>query len=620
MSIVYPDPTLMPPDEARAIADETMAHYNLATSHWADMIARQLRIRALVEGRWGSVFPDDVTETELPKVANLFRVTIEDAGHLFGEITPTERCFPEHDTDQAVAASEKRERVMNAYTTGSREFEPTRQELRGMDMMGAAYTAIKVWPDFKQPPGKRFPRFTRLDPLNVLPETRFVADEPSDNVIVHWTETLARLAKEFPIQTQALLERIGTANVLQTHGTGYDIRTMAAQMNRPPEVRIIDRFSSSCIARIAVYSFEGRSVSELLAYRENETGICPVQLAMRPSWGGSPIGALDDVRGPVQSKNRAFTLLLDYFIDMVYGGKLVWNVKNPKDRGPNTVFYAMGPDAKMDPITPASPAFAAFNLISEMETEARAGAIAPSAREGDVNLNKATASFLTGAQGQLRSVVSSLHSNYASAKQYANTVAFEQDKAWCQASGKEVSGFSRGRRFYVKYDPQRDIGDQTANIVRHGAASGLDLPTHTVLMQNRFAQNTISLETLLEADPAIEDVAGEIDRIYAGKIADSVVAGFEQLPQMVRMQAYAAMREGKTLAEVSMIVSSALQAQQAQNPLAAVAAAGGGTPALPGGGPAQGITPDAIGAETPALPPRELLRASPGGTHYTARS
>ena len=585
---------------AQEIAEEVVANYHAALNRWQGLRERQNIIQALINGWWQTVFPDDVSDVDLPQVANAFRLVTEDGGHLFAEVGPTERVFPSKGTGED--AAEKRERIVSSYTERSRILD--RLEYHGMDMIAAGYTVIKTWPDMDCPPADRFPRFSRLHPLSVLPEVLFKPDAPTDNVCVHYPETLNRLAKEFPAQMAGMLEEISKKTNPAAYG--YDISRLVEIGREPKVLMVLDWYSSKYIARVALYSADGQQASQLLAYDDNVTGICPVQIAYRPTWASEPLGQLDDSKGIVLTKNRSIRLLVDYFIEMVYGGKLAWNVQNPHERGPGTVYRALGPDAKMEPVTPNAPSFAALNLVNEIEQEGRAGMVSPASREGDVALSRTSTSTLTRSQGQLNSVVKSLQRNFGIAKHNANEAAFAQDEAWCNTS-KRIFGIARGRRFEDTYTPSDDIAGDHGNVVTYGPLSGLDLPTHMVLWENMRATRSVSLETFLENNPNVPDVPEELARIRGETLEDAFVLGLSDpsVPIEQRGAALKAFKEGKTVEEVVDILAAA----RAATPTMASIIGGGG-----GGAPnplAQPGVPGAQGPAIPPLPPLQTLRRPP---------
>lgn len=592
------------PPNATKVAQAVLERYQFLEARWAAMRARQEDIRSLVENRWGDVFRQDVSQTDLPLIANFFRDQVEDVGRLFAQVGPSTRVFPKDHEDEDGA--ELRERVAVAYDERShlRHALPA----HGMDYPAAGYTALKVWPEKGYYGSERFPVFRRLDPLSVLPEEHWSVDRPTEYAAVTETWPITKLEHLYPAAHAALAGRLST-RAIRGADYGYDLGRMyrAQQEIKVPTVVICDWYSCEFIAKVAIFtdSDTGRKEAELLLWMENETHLCPVQLSYRPTWGAEPQGLLDDAKGPVRTRNRYWHMLLDYFVQMVYGGTLVWQVKNPTDRGPNQTFWALGPDAYMKKVGPDSPSVAALQVLAQLEAEGREGAVKPTAREGEVNLNKSTAAFLTRAQGKLSDLVRELHSQFALMKQMANEVAYMQDKTWCDAEGKQISGIARGRRFADTYTPSRDLTD-TANWVSYGPASGLDLPTHSVLNQNKVALGLMSRETAIEQDPTIEEGAEEQARLRVQALADAFIGQVAAAGGLAAAgEALLAFDEGVPLSDW---VRRTLAAQrQEASPVPPVAGPPSGAPGAPNPAAALG----APEAESPAvpLPPQELLRA-----------
>lgn len=561
--------------------------------HWRRWRHRVMEIDYLVKGEWGAIFPNDVDQIDLPMVENLFQLTVEDGGRLFAELMPTSRVDPEGLKPTHTAKAETRERVLAAYDNVSEIFD--HMEFFGQDMVATGLSAIKIWPQMKLPAEKRFPKFQRVDPRLVLPEPRWAPHQPTDSVIVNYTEPLSRLLEEFPIEVGALMLRIAQRKGQRQVGPNVvDLRRYdkGAIAGKPAELQVVDWYSREYVCRVIVYEDEEHFDGEEVLAIPNPTGYCPIQLAARNSWTQEPKGQLDDAKGPMRTKNRFYRILFDYFIDMVYGGKLAWNVKNPYDKGPGVIYHALSPDAKMEPITPQNVSFQVLQTIGLLDDAARTSAVAPRSREGDVELNKATAAFLTRAQGQLTSVVRSLQRSWASAKRRANEAAFAQDEYWCDAT-KTISGRARGRRFRTSYRPSRDIAGEYANRVSYGTTSGQDLATHNVFMLQKRGNRDMSRVTYMEQDPTIEDVDGELQKLRIEAIEDSILAGLmlPDTPLAQRVQIGRLLAEGKPLGDIVEAVMN-----QPQPALAAP----GGPPALgAGGGAAAAARPGVAEAEAP---------------------
>ncbi len=582
-----------------SLVEEIVSYYRMWLDHWSGLRTRTMQIRALAAGSWAQVFSGE-DDIDYPMVENLFRDTIEDGGRLFAEMLPSERVFPKGNRDETRA--EQIEQVLNGFTQGSGIFNLP--EFFGMDMIATGLTALKVWPSTRGGEDERYPRFRRIEPDFVLPDPTWAPDQPTERVLLHYRESTARLQREYPEPMKRLLDRMASISSQKAKALRYDIQQMLEVVEPPAEMTVIELYSTTWIARCLYYDGEYGLEAELIDYRKNDTGICPVQIAARSTWAREPLGQLDDSKGTVRTQNRYMRLLTDYFVEMVYGGKLSWNVKNPTERGPGTVYFGLGPDAKLEPVTPNQPGFQAWEVIDRLESAARSGMNNPRSREGDVQLNKATAAFLTRAQGKLSSSVRGLQRSFAVAKRYANEAALAQDEAWCNHR-KTIIGLARGKRYQLTYTPTDLIRGDHANVVSYGTSSGLDGPTHQVLWLEKRQARTVSLETYLENDPAVDDVPGEMSRLSSDEMRESILLGLKlpDTPLADRLRAYKAFLDGQDLAGV---VDALLAAQQPAAP-----AIPGLPPQAGGGRPAVGAPPGIPGAEGgtgPVLPPIELLR------------
>lgn len=582
----------MSPTDKEAL-EEVLAAIDDREKHWRRWISDAAAVTALAEGRWDAVFPKDFGPDDVPMIANLPRVAIEDGGRLFAEARPTERCDAPADSEKK--RNEKKEQALAAGTSLSEFYDHA--ELYGQDMIATGLTAIKVWPDLGVPISRRFPIFSRVDPRFLLPEPRFSPDRPTDNVLTHYTRPLSDVAREFPAETEEMLGEIRRVG-------GDRIPLIGQTQGTPTEVRLADWWSSRHISRVLIIKHQGRRYARLVTSFENPTGLCPVQLAARYTWSMQPQGQIADSRGMLRTQNRYFSMLLRQFTQMVYGPVLTWNVADPNKT--SGVIQALGPDARYDRVGVSNVSFQALQILEMLDGGARTSMVAPRSREGEVDLNKATAAFLSTAQGQLSSVTRSLQTSFAHAKRRANEAWFALDEHFCNAE-KEVTGRARGQRFRMTYRPREVIQGDYSNRVFYGTTSGLDRPTHQILQLQKKDQGLISDETFMENDPDIEDVAAEKARVFRQDLEQAVRAKLGTDPRITVQQLLRAWKEsggGDTALEK---IADALLAEPevVETPEGPVVREGAAEP--PTGGP-----PGVAGAQgTPALMPfNELERVA----------
>ncbi|HEV8420530.1 MAG TPA: hypothetical protein VGR13_04170 [Actinomycetota bacterium] len=584
-----------------------MAALNERSGRWAALTDRINQMDALVNHRWTTVFPDDVTDVDLPMVSNIFSQHVEDLGHLFARSIPTVRCDPDRTGQTAKNEASTREHALLAYHDASELW--AFREKYAQDMAAAGFTAIKVWPNMRSPASSRLPMFRRLDPRTVLPEPRWQPELATDDVMVTYTETIKRLESQFPEGTgggDALREfesEIEEARLKRatTYGS-VDLGKVVA--GTPTEFRVMDYYCSTYIVRAVAYTpadAQSAQMGKILTQIENPTGICPVQIAARSAWCNDPMGQLDGSKGPIRAKNRFLRLLVDYMIRMIYSRQLVWGVQNPTARGPDTVQYALRPDAFIKNVGPESAAFQVFQILGILDSEARSTAMAPASREGVVNLNKATAAFLTQAQGQLVDLSHSMEEQFAVALQRANAAAFAQDEAWCNAT-KTITGTARGSRFRMTYNPRKDIGGDYSNRVEYGELSGIDKATQHIIMLQDFDRGLLPMDTFLEQSPFVRELKAARAALVTDQLDKAFLLGLAlpDTPHEVRIHARALAEQGRSLGEIAAILEKE-QGQPVLNPQALQQAGAGAAPTL-------ATRPGLAGAAAPNLPPMALLR------------
>lgn len=588
---------------------DVLDHLHTLTKHWSGWLNRQSVIRALADGEWGTVFrgPDGRPDTEKPLIANLFRLTIEDGGRLFAEAKPSTRCDPARDDEKA--RSERKEMILAGYDSASRS--NLQLNWKGQDMLAAGITGTLTWPEMRRPITERFPIHRRIEPDCLLPEPRWVPYQPTEMCSVHYRWPIKKLVRTFANRDiEGFPEFINEVREhrrnRQTAGGGVILDpAMIGREMLPPDMEMLDVYTTDWIIRSALYrespapgEDRGWERAIVLTTIPNDTEICPVQLSARPSWSREPRGQLDDTLGVSQLRNRFFRIILDYFVQMVYGPTVVYGIQDPDPE--KAIWRAVLPEWKAQKLGPENMSYQAMSILDLLEKEDRSGKVAPLSREGDVeDLNKASAAFLTRAQGQLQSVVSSLQGMHAESKVVSNEAALAQDVAWCNAS-KETIGRQRGRRFRVQYTPKVAIGKDYQNRVEYGLSSGFDAPTHRVMMLQSLGK-TMSIETFMENDPFVDDAAAEMLRLARERQRDLILASLQgQDPGSVigiLGILNRAVREGN---DIDWAIE---QIQKFQEQAAAVQAAQAGPPALPGepaalptGGP-----PGIAGAEQPIV-------------------
>jgi hypothetical protein len=581
-------------------------------AHWGAWRARVKDIDLLAAGRWGEVFQTQgEADTEYPMIANLFRNTIEDHGRMFAEAVPQDR-VDLADPDDTEGA-ELREKILVSYNHGSYIYDQL--EYIGQDFPAAGITGIKVWPDMGTPLGKRFPRMERVNPRVLLPEPRWTPYRPSDNVMLHYSRPATDLVRQFGDPVRRMIEqaiekkrgrRINSAADLSSTAS---IRREIRERGLPTNIDVADLYTSDFACRMLLIRDGDKVLARYMAtVVPIPFGMCPVQLAARPSWTEEPTGSLDDSKGVARTRNRYFRIILDYFIEMVYGPTVTWNILDPDPRKP--IWKALSKDALAQRIGPQNMSYQALQILDIMEKEERTGKVAPLSREGEVDLNKASAAFLTRAQGQLNSVVKSSHRSFGAAKQRANEIAMAEDEEWCNGADKEITGKLRGRRFRVVYTPKEAIGGDYSNRVSYGTASGLDMPTHQVLNLQKLGR-TLSEQTFMENDPMLDDYVVERSRLLEENMRRQILEGLATLSMPDKVKAMKAFRQAKTVDELIEMLERDKVGVEKTPTLPSLE----GTPAgeLMGGSQAglpSGLGPPGVAeAEQPVvLPPQDALR------------
>ena len=113
-----------------------LRHRELYHALWREEVRQN---DAMVAHRWHEVLPRDFKPGEMPMIADLPRVTVEDGGRLFREARPMEIVDAAGKKERDQKKAELREQVLNGYSNLSGIYGGA-YELAGEDMIAAGLT------------------------------------------------------------------------------------------------------------------------------------------------------------------------------------------------------------------------------------------------------------------------------------------------------------------------------------------------------------------------------------------------------------------------------------------------------------------------------------------------
>lgn len=579
--------------ERQDTSERVLDRYGALRESYDDWKQRVAMVDRIYAGDWSVVWPDRFRTDGLPKIPNLVQIAAEDRARIVAAGNPSIICRPEGLTERAKRAAEKRERILAGYWE--------RNRVRAMiprfahDLMAAGLAVVKVMPDFTEPKNERFPLYTRIDPRYAYPSPAFAEGPYVDDMVVSYEEKLRVVRQRFGEETYK------------------DVAGMIAktQQARSDVVRVIEFYDHNQVAvmcqTVGKQGSLGRAKGAwtwLVEPTKHNLDRCPVVIGVRPTMDGVYRGDFDSTLAVLNVWNKFMNLELDAAIDTVYPERLVYDIADDSEFGPDSTIEKVSPQGSVEYVKRPGTGFSTFQMMGLLGQFARAGAILPVARSGDPNESIISAAGISAVNSQMADHVRSLQrDSLAPMFQAANEVAFCSDEKWADAE-KQIFGYYKGQAFSETYSPSKDIDGNYRNAVTYGMGAGLDEVNTNVLVLQQVGSGLISRKTGREQSPFVENPQDEEKAIAMEQLDQATLAGLIAKAQTGELDAVtlAAIRKdlesgAKTLHDA--ILENVVQAPLAPPPGMQGQPGSAGSPGIPGA--AEG------GAQPRPLPPLQQL-------------
>lgn len=496
--------------ERRLQAERVKDWFNGRQERYADWKDRIQTIDEVYAGNWTVVWPDYIRSDGLPKIPNLVQIASEDRARQAAAGTPSIVCRPERMSDAAKTGSERRERILGGYW----EMNRVRQRIVtwAHDIMAAGLCACKVLPDTSKPMDSRFPIYTRMDPRFSYPSPVFAQGPYLDDFIYAYEVPVRILAEQYP---------------------DADLKPWLAKQRsaaNPDKVRLIEFYDRTQFAiictpvRANTYSTP-QGYLELVEPTEHKLNYCPVVIGVRPTMDNVYRGDFDGVLAVLNTWNRLMNLHLDAAADAVYPERLVYDIENEEDFGPDAVIHGQSREARVEYIAKPGANFSNHQMLALQAQFAAMGSLMPPSRSGDPNESIISAAGISAANSQQADHVRSIQRDaIAPMLEAANSVALCADERWGDTE-KEVYGTQGGRAYRERYKPSRDIAGNYRNSVVYGMGAGLDEINTNVMVLQQMGQGLISKQTAREQSPFVDDPLEEDRRQLLEVLTDAMKAG-----------------------------------------------------------------------------------------------
>lgn len=537
--------------------------YGNLRERYGDWKDRAITLDSVLAGDWVTIWPDEKTSQGNPLIPNFPRLAIEHRARLIASTWPSMVC-PAVGGEKAKAAAEKRERIQAGYHYLSR----TKQQMIrwGMDAMTSGVTVCQVGVDTRKPKAQRFPEFKRIDPRYCFPGRAFTQGPFVDDLIVAFEENAWTVARMFGLPEA-------------------DMKSFIRQ-SRQDRVMLIKYWDDKYAGIICTPLGERRpnqaGYLELVPMTEHKMSCCPVAIGTRPTWDGVYRGDFDDMHAVLNTLNRFVRLHLDSAIRHVYPERLVFDIENPDEVGPDVDLIAQSREARVEYIVPSGGRFENHQLMRMLTDFGRVSAMLPPSVTGDPNESIISAAGIAATQSQPLDHVKSIQRDcIAPMMQAANELAFEADQVHGDAD-KEIYGVVGGKAFTEKYRPSKDIAGNVRNEVNYGFASGLDEVNMQVLIQNLRNSGLLSKRKALEFSPLSQDPTEEEKQMAREALQDALFAGIVEQARLGLVSAEAVAKIMQDLEKGGVSLQEAVLEHVGSLPMAQPEGSAAGPAGVPG--------------------------------------
>jgi len=532
-------------------------------------------VQSIVEGDWAMIWPDGTTERVDPAVPNLVEIALEDRARGVSATPPMYRCRAEGEGDEAREKANKVERIVTSMSDMNHLTGYTTSRW-AQDYMAGGLVVAQVHPetDLTLPKNRRFPKIRRLEPSFSYPDPVFTPGPFVDSFMYAYEEY--------------------RRNVEDRYGVTLDW----PRLSNPKEVstqkvRVVE-YHDKTVSQVMVQELakdrNGVQRYEMLVSAKHGLSKCPIVVTARPRLTGVYRGEFNNGLGVLQYWDRLMRMVMDDAIRKVYPERVVYNIQNPEDYGPDSTIVKETPDGTYEYVAQPNQPFSNFQIMREVSGSVRTSFLLPVSRSGDPNESIISAAGIGATQGQFNEDVRHIQRDALGPLQEAAfEIALEADEKWYGDVEKTIWSSSPGA-YKETYKPKVDINGYRKVQVRYGAMSGLDEVNQGVMVMQQLGSNIISKADAQELSPFVEDPQRTQKRQLQEQVQQAMLASVLQAaatgqisPFILSMISQAVESDEVTLSEAI----SALVPQQLPP------AATGGAPAAP---------PTAPGATQPQAP------------------
>lgn len=551
-----------------------------------DYIMWKNRIRefdALYRGDWQTVYPDEETKIDLPRIQNLIQTGTDDLARLVSGVQPDIFCPPRSDKEKDIHAARLREAVLATYWVKGRGELLVPWLVQDLCASGIALLA-SVYPTTQDGEAIRgkYPYPYRLDPRGSYPD---VVNGILQDVVV--LQRMRRRQAENTFQVD-----------LSSNGP-----------KDTDDIEVIDYYCQGGMVRVMTGVMPEGPVGKPWLYSKVNYGIdcVPVAFSMNPTADGHFRGLYDQAKGPLATQNRLVTLAMEYADQAIYAPWEEYGITNNTEKpGPNTVYHKIDEKAGMARVQPAVSSPQLFEWMQLLEQSSRGVIARPSSREGEVTQSIASGDFVNATQGALTTQTRFVQGLIGDLRRQWNEIALETDDA-IGGPAKPLS-FPVGKDY--EYDPKAVISGYRDNQVVYGAGAGLDYLNRKQAILQEVGAMLISKDTARAHMDDIVDPEGEARKIEREAIQDSLLQRvLSSGDTLTALKLLHRVGNGEDFADAAGAVAQEMQAQQQQQAQLKATQAGADMMQMQQGAGQGAATPP--GTEQPPAPEQPQQPAGP---------
>lgn len=490
---------------------------------------------ALYQGDLSALFPNETALPKEPLVANKVKNATHDLARLSNEAQGAPAFMREGDKEKDQKAAAIREVI--AETLWRQGGGPRLEMPAYLDLISAGDAAIYAY----RVPDKPFPVYMQLNPRFCYPDV-----VNGELVSLLYCETLKER------QAAALFPDLG---ITVDQNSAVDVENIIF-FDKQEVVQGIGRRNKA--GQLGGFKVASRWIHDL--------GVVPVAFRSLDSPDRRIHGLLDQLGGPLMTRNKTIRLLVDYLESMAHAPFESKNVINANDEpGPNTI-YQHDPNSDesfMRRVAPAAPAGAIFGLLQYADSQESEEAVQPPARVGVVNQSIASGTFVASTQGTLSSLVKELQFVMADLRQQLGVISMKIDEKFLDFEKPLWKAI--GNKY--TYTPSKDIGGWHNHIIQYGAAAGLNRTEADTRTLQHLGAQLISKQTARAQLDYLDDITREQERIDQEHLADVFFQRFSadpNTPMTILARAIELMGSGKSLVEVVTEILPEFQQNQEQ--------------------------------------------------------